>query len=96
MGKDVRRERGEPGSGCQRIAELGKKMESRAPGQSSVPDKNEVDPVCHVSHINQQVEGCQDGHSWFLVQMHSVEGSSSLQLTSLDRWGCPPDSSLNW
>ena len=67
MGKDVRRERGEPGRGCQRIAELGKKMESRGPGQSSVPEKNEVDPVCHVSHINQQVDGCQDGHSQFLV-----------------------------
>ena len=43
------------------------KRESGALGQILNDDKNHAGPVHQVSHINQQVDGCQDGHSQSLV-----------------------------
>ena len=71
MGKDVRRERGSQEEGIRghqssmRISPV-----SRGSGVSRLvlsPYRDLVGPVPQLSHINQQVDGCQDGHSQAVV-----------------------------
>ena len=51
--------------------------ESGAPGLILSPYKSLLGQVCHVGCINQQVDGCQDGHSQSLVP-HAHQGGESV------------------
>ena len=47
-----------------------------------------------VSHIKQQLDRMATGSCWSQAQTEQVR--LLLQLTSLDRWGCPSSFLLNW
>ena len=47
---------------------------SGVPGLIFSPYRNLMSPVHQVSHVNQQVDGCQDGHSQALVPGAHVVG----------------------
>ena len=65
------------------MSELGKDTSceqrwSGVPGLVLSPYRNMVGPVHQVGHVNQQVDGCQDGHSQSLVPDAYIVGKSML------------------
>ena len=72
MGQDVRRERGsqeEDIRGHQSSVKIPpvSRGDQESLGWSSVPNKDPAGPVHQVSHVNQQVDHCQDGYNQSLV-----------------------------
>ena len=67
-GKDVRRERGEPGRGHQSLVRRGN---PEPLGRASVTDLGQDHQV---RHVDKQVDGCQDGHNQSLVPDAHVGG----------------------